>query len=157
VPVEPIAEFGFSGAHHKVNDIIREFLGKREVSIVEIDTRLDTNFTGQRSSSEVESLIAKMDVIITTRLHGMVFAIKNGVPPIVIDPHMEPAKVMCQANTIGWPVKFTASELTEEKLSQAFDYCLTDEAKEITMQCSVNAKEKLVKILPDFLESVSNP
>lgn len=154
IPVEPVAEFGFPGAHEKVNSIIREFLSNKEASVVEIDTRLDTNFTGLRSSAEVESLIAKMDLVITMRLHGAVLAIKNGIPPIVIDPHMRPAKVMRQAETVAWPVKFTGADLTHQKLEGAFQYCLTEEAKIIAAQCSQTARELLSNISCEFKSAV---
>ena len=70
---------------------------------VKIDTRLDTNQTGLRTPAEVESVIRKMDVVMTTRLHGLVLAIKNGVPVIAIDPVAGGAKIKRQAESIDWP------------------------------------------------------
>ena len=35
-----------------------------------------------------------MDAVVTTRLHGTVLAIKNGVPPVVIDPIAGGRKVL---------------------------------------------------------------
>jgi polysaccharide pyruvyl transferase WcaK-like protein len=62
------------------NSAIHRLVASREMSAVVIDTRLDANSTGLRSASEVESLIARMDVVLTTRLHGTVLSLKNGVP-----------------------------------------------------------------------------
>ena len=50
---------------------------------MQIDTRLDVpNNSGLRTPAEIESLIAAMDVMVTTRLHGTVLALRNGVPAI---------------------------------------------------------------------------
>ena len=55
---------------HVANEAIDRLIQSREVVTVPIDTRLDTNSTGLRSAAEVESLIARMDLVITTRLHA---------------------------------------------------------------------------------------
>ena len=55
------------------------------MAVVAIDTRLDANRTGLRTPAQVESLIARTDVVVTTRLHGLVLALKNGVPAVAID------------------------------------------------------------------------
>jgi len=68
------------------NAAIEQLLKKVEATMVSIDTSLLDNSGGLRTSGEVESLIAKMDLVITTRLHGTVLAIKNGIPVIPIDP-----------------------------------------------------------------------
>ena len=82
------------------NRVIQQLVEPGAGAVIEIDTRLDRNATGFRSAEEVGSAIARMDVIITTRLHGMVLALKHGVPAIAIDP--EPAigkicRLMCLA------------------------------------------------------------
>ena len=46
-----------------------------------------------RTAEEVESLIARMDVVLTTRLHGLVLALKHGVPVVAIDPIAGGAKL----------------------------------------------------------------
>jgi Polysaccharide pyruvyl transferase len=62
------------------------------------------------SSAEIEYAISRMDVVLTTRLHGVVLAIKNEVPPIAVDPIGRGGKIMRQAR--------------DDVLEQAFDYCL---------------------------------
>jgi len=115
--------------HETANAAIARLAASREMAIVPIDTRLDVNSTGLRTPAEVESLIARMDVVLTTRLHGMVLAIKNGVPPVVIDPFAGGRKVLAQAKAIGWHMAFAADELDDGKLADALEYCLTAEAR----------------------------
>ncbi len=45
-----------------------------------------------------------MDIVVTTRLHGMVLALKNGVPAIAVDPIVGGAKITQQARAINWPI-----------------------------------------------------
>lgn len=143
--------------HRSVNEAIRRLLVAREVSVVEIDTRLDTtNFAGLRSPAEVESLVARMDVIITTRLHGMVLALKHGIPSLVLDTLANGGKVRRQAETLGWPVIFTAAALNDHDLQKAFDYCLTAEARQKARKCAARATEMATKIGSDFITAISN-
>jgi len=65
------------------------------------------------------------------------------VPVIAIDPIGGGAKIKRQAETIGWPVVFTADNLNFQKLKSAFDYCLTENAKYKTIQCKERAVEKV--------------
>ena len=75
-----------------------------QAAIIPIDTRLDSNAGGLRTPREIDSLIARMDVVVTTRLHGMVLALKNGVPAVVVDPIEGGAKITRQAEVLRWPV-----------------------------------------------------
>lgn len=145
----------YEGAMDTVaNAAIRQFLASQEVSIVEIDTRLDTNSTGLRTPAEVESLLARMDLVVTTRLHGTVLALKNGVPVISIDPEARGAKILRQAQTIGWPVVFTVDKLEDEALQQAFDYCLTSEARAKVRECRETAIKILEQTHDEFIVAV---
>jgi polysaccharide pyruvyl transferase WcaK-like protein len=56
-----------------------------------------------RTPREVEALIARMDVVITTRLHRTVPALKNGVPAVAINSVSGGAKIKRQAEALGSP------------------------------------------------------
>ncbi len=138
------------------NTAIRQLLASREVAVVEIDTRLDINTTDLRTPSEVESLLARMDLVITTRLHGTVLSLKNGVPTISIDPEAGGAKIKRQAEKIGWSVMFTVDELTDEKLQKAFDYCLTQEARIKAKECCDRSQKMLEEVRDEFIKVSGN-
>ncbi|GAB4374193.1 MAG: hypothetical protein Kow00121_18270 [Elainellaceae cyanobacterium] len=145
------------------NQAIYRLLNDREAAIVHIDTRLDTNSTGLRTAAEIESLIANVDVLITTRLHGMVMALKNGVPVVAIDPEAGGAKIKRQAELIGWPAIFVADQLEDQALNAAFDYCLTDEARHQAKNCYEKAianvedsRERLIAALNGAVELESS-
>ncbi|MBE9168992.1 polysaccharide pyruvyl transferase family protein [Pleurocapsales cyanobacterium LEGE 06147] len=121
---------------------------------VTIDTGLDPNTTNLRNAAEVESLIACMDVVITTRLHGTVLALKNGVPVIAIDAIAGGAKVSRQAKTIGWSNVFSVDNLSDEMLAKAFEYCLTEEAKAKAKECRDRAIAGVEQIREQFIAAL---
>jgi len=151
--VEPYRE----GTTQVADAAIHRLVKSREMAVVTIDTRLDTNSTGLRSSAEIESLIARMDVVVTTRLHGTVLALKNGVPVVAIDPEVGGAKIRRQAETIGWPVVFNVDTLTDETLQGAFDYCLTEDAQVKARECYQQAMKTVQELRDQFISVLGCP
>ncbi len=142
--VEPQKEYGSKAKHQRANEMIADLLDKQRCAVVPIDTRLDVpNKGGLRSPEEIESLISHMDLVVTTRLHGMVLALKNGVPALAVDAISGGAKITKQAQTIQWPNVFTVDNLNEQQLQAGFEFCLTNEAREKALQCKRLALEYL--------------
>lgn len=108
---------------------LSRLLTDREAASFSIDTRLDRNLTGFRTSNEVESAIARMDVVLTTRLHGLVLALKHGVPVVAIDPDPRIRKLLRQGEAVGWPHVYEPG-VDDEELAAAFGYCLTPRARQ---------------------------
>lgn len=105
----------------------------------------------------MEALIADMDVVLTTRLHGLVLALKNGVPAVAVDAIAGGSKVKRQAEAIGWPVVLTADALKDEELNEAFDYCLTEEARAKAGECCEQAREEIEEVRGEFLRALRAP
>jgi len=139
-------EYKEKSLHENVNIVIERMLNTLEASIVPIDTALDNNSAGLRTPGEIEALIARMDVVITTRLHGTVLALKNGVPVIPIDPIKGGAKISRQVKTLEWPLLFNAERLDEKDLSAALVFCLTEEARQKAKECAQKGKVKIEQI-----------
>jgi hypothetical protein len=144
-------EYRDRGRHDEANAVIRRLIGENEMAVVDIDTRLDENRAGLRTAGEIEALISRMDLVLTTRLHGMVLAIKNGVPAVAVDAIAGGAKVTRQAKALGWPVCLAVEGLTDEELRQAYHYCLTPEARAVAHACAAAARDKLGLLRGDFL------
>ena len=134
-------EYGARGRHAEANQALRSLARGREAALVEIDTRLDVNGSGLQTPGQVESLIAKMDLVFTTRLHGMVLALKNHVPCIVVDPIAGGAKITRQARTIGWPYVFSVDSLIPRELEAAYEACISD--KRLAIDCAAGARRTL--------------
>jgi hypothetical protein len=152
--VHPQAEYQ-GGLHGAVDAAIHRVLGARDVAVVRIDTRLDVNATGFKTAAQVESLVARMDAVVTTRLHGLVLALKHGVPPVAVDPIAGGAKIRRQTETIGWPVLLAAESLTDDGLGRALDYCLTGEARASAHECRRRAVEALRNLEDEVLASLA--
>ncbi len=129
VLVEPQLEYGDRARHEWANAAIERLVQARQMAVVKIDTRLDRNDSGLRSAAEVELVIARMDLVISTRLHGMVLALKNGVPVIAVDPIAGGAKITRQAEVLGWPILLNAASLNDADLQEAFDWCRSPGAR----------------------------
>jgi hypothetical protein len=139
-----------AGHTHEANAAIERLIDSRELAVVPIDTRLDENRTGLRTPGEIESLLARMDVVITTRLHGTVLALKNSVPVIAIDPEPGGLKIKRQGELLGWPCVFAVDQLRDHDLSKSLDYCLTPVAKEEAGRCATRANEIIAQTKREF-------
>ena len=153
--VLPQNEYKDRGRHKMANQALRRLIASREMAVVPIDTRLDENSTGLRTAPEVESLIARMDVVLTTRLHGTVLALKNGVPAVAVDAIAGGAKVTSQASELGWPKCFAVENVTDEELQRAFDFCLTPEARKLARDCTTRAQSRLADLKQKFMTELS--
>ena len=152
VLIDAQPEYKADNALHVADAALRRLVASREMAVVPIDTRLDENRTGLRTPGEVEALIARTDVVLTTRLHGTVLALKNGVPVVAVDSVAGGAKVLRQAETVGWPVRFTVDTATDEALARAFDFCLTAEARAAAHACRRRAAAAVERLGEQFIE-----
>jgi hypothetical protein len=98
-----------------------------------------------------------MDVVITTRLHGTVLALKNGVPAIAIDPIPGGTKIRRQAETIGWPVVLTLDALTDTALRKALTYCLTEAGRQTSRECAQRATKMVEGVRDAFVAALKDP
>lgn len=149
--VLPQEEYGKRALHKIANAAIQRLIDSREMAVVTIDTRLDENITNLRTAAEIESLIAKMDIVFTTRLHGTVFAIKNGIPAVVVDAIAGGDKVSQHARAIGWSRVFIADTLTDVDLQKAYDYCLTEAARKEAKECYSGAVKQIEQLRDEFI------
>ena len=92
--------------------------------------------------------------MVTTCLYGTVLALKNGVPVIDINPGGEEGKIRRQTEAIVWPVVFGVSDLTEEALQRAFDYCLTEHARAKARECFQQALKIAREVSDRFISTL---
>jgi hypothetical protein len=119
-----------------------------------VDTILDPLVPGRRTAAEVGALIARADVVLTTRLHGLVLALAQGVPVLAVDAVSGGAKVIAQARALAWPAAVTIDALDDSTLQQHFAWCLTAEGREKAHACATNGRggiEEIRATLTTFL------
>ena len=129
------------------NRAISKLLDRSSLARLMIDTRLDQNEFGLRCHREIEAVIARLDVLLTTRLHGMVLALKHGVPVIAIDPVPGGAKIVRQGQTIGWPHVFAVDRVTDADLDEAVVACQAEEARGVARACADRARREAIEIV----------
>jgi len=157
--VPPQREYGVRARHTEAEELIDRVLRTRPVARVDLDTAL-TNDPGThdteslRSPAEVESLLARMDAVVTTRLHGLVLALKTGVPVVAVDPVAGGAKVLRQAREIGWPYARAADDLDEAWLGATLDACLEPGAREDARACAGRAAGEVERIRERFVAAL---
>ena len=157
VLVEPQKEYGKRARHQEANKTIKNLLEKQLCAIVPIDTRLDVpNKGGLRTPEEIESLISRMDLVITTRLHGMVLALKNDVPVLAVDAIEGGAKIAKQAKVIGWPNIIIIDNLNEKSILEGYEYCLTKECAVKIRKCYESVNNQLKNIKNNVINFINN-
>jgi polysaccharide pyruvyl transferase WcaK-like protein len=154
VLVHPQREYGARALHAHAHDALHQLLARRDMAVVEIDTRLDENATGLATPAQVESLIARMNAIVTTRLHGMVLALKNGVPALVVDPVAGGAKIARQARALEWPAVFVADALDPNDLARSLDWCLTADACDQARNAAERARIEVRQVREQFVSAL---
>lgn len=118
-------EYAGRRRHESVGDVLAGWLRARPEATLDLDTRLDPrDWRLAATPGQLESVVRRLDAVVTTRLHGLVLALKNGVPAVVVDPVSGGAKVTAQARAWGWPV-LDADGLTPAALDAALDHALS--------------------------------
>ena len=141
--------------YDEANRAISELIERKNLAVIDIDTRWPSsrNTAGQKNASQVVSLMKRVDVMLTTRLHGMVFSIKSGVPVIAVDFISGGDKVTAQSKVIDWPMTIRAENASPEWMDQAFDWCLSKQAYERIKYCMERIKDSLKSIESEFYTS----
>ncbi|OOY13690.1 hypothetical protein BMG00_07985 [Thioclava marina] len=158
--VDSQREYGSRQRHAKAKDLLEGLIRRSGAACIEIDTVLAPNRqqhveNGFYNAAQFESAVARVDVLLTTRLHGTVLALKNGVPAISIDAVLGGDKVSRQTREIGWEEVFEADSVTEEELDRALERCLLPDARERARACADHARNSLANFDAGFSSAMS--
>ncbi|GLZ07903.1 polysaccharide pyruvyl transferase [Actinomadura sp. NBRC 104412] len=129
-------EYGSRGRHDRIEQELAGWLKTRECARVPLDTRLDArDWRHATGPMELEAVLRRLDLVVTTRLHGLVLALKNGLPALAVDPIGGGAKVTAQARAWDWPAIVTTGRddappyLDRAALNRWWDWCLSSEGR----------------------------
>jgi hypothetical protein len=127
--VDGQAEYGTRGHHHEVSAGLIRWLGGWDCAVLPLQTRLDRqDWRLCRHPGQLEALIGRVDLVVTMRMHGLVLALKNGVPALAADPVAGGAKVSAQALAWRWPALVRTGPdgaLDHGELNHWRDWCLS--------------------------------
>jgi hypothetical protein len=133
-------EYGNRQRHNDVHATLTSWLGRQNCARVLFDTRLDGHdWRFARTPGQLESMIRRLDLVVTTRMHGLVLALKNGIPALAVDPIAGGAKVSAQAAAWSWPAAVAADTLTEANLDHWWAWCQSAEGRVQTARCAREA------------------
>lgn len=134
-------EYGARQKLDKAADMLRRLATRNDLAVLETDTEWPAarNAHGIASPEQFESVCARVDVMLTTRLHGTVLSLKNETPVIAIDAIAGGGKVLRQAAQIGWPEAFSIDDVTDATLDAALIRCLDPAARQRARACAESA------------------
>jgi hypothetical protein len=119
-------EYGSRRRHGSIGDTLTRWLHGKDCATVEADTRLAIDDVRLCTTPEQHlALLSKLDLVLTTRLHGMVLALRVGTPVIAVDPVADGAKVSAQAYALRWPALLHTDEVTPVQLDRWWSWCLS--------------------------------
>lgn len=154
------SEYGNRARHEAVNEVIWRAARSRCWATLSIDTCLDPNAASLDSPAAVVSLISKMDLVLTTRLHGLVLALMRGVPVVAFDPIDGGAKVLAQAKALGWPAVLTVDDMADERVQELIDFAQSEAGRVTAAGCREFARATLAGVeasLTDYLSRAREP
>ncbi|WP_369052034.1 polysaccharide pyruvyl transferase family protein [Kineococcus terrestris] len=127
-------EYGARRRHDEVSRALGDWLGGLDVAALQLDTRLDPRDWRHPSTAEqVGSVVARLDVVVTTRLHGLVLALAAGVPALAVDPVAGGGKVSAQAGAWAWPGLLGCEEVLAADgalaLDEQFAWCRSGDGR----------------------------
>jgi hypothetical protein len=135
-------EYGVRQRHGDVTGVLSSWLRARDFARVPLDSRLDPrDWRMSATPAQLESVLRRLDVVVTTRLHGMVLALKNGVPALAVDPVAGGGKVTAQARAWRWPAMVPADDLHPRDLDRHLAWCLSGPGRLAACQAASPARE----------------
>lgn len=120
-------EYGERQRHGEAVGLLKGLVEARQLAAIEIDTRWPRhrNSGGLGSPAQVMSVIERLDVLLTNRLHGMVYALRAGVPVLALDPVHGGDKIVAQAKAVGWPGAIAIEDASPAAVERMLDWCLS--------------------------------
>ncbi|MFC8434819.1 polysaccharide pyruvyl transferase family protein [Streptomyces sp. NPDC057253] len=119
-------EYGHRRRHQEVAERLGDWLLGKDCARLQLDTRLDTrDWRLCATPDQLESVLSRLDLVVTDRLHGLVLSLRAGVPVLAVDPVEGGAKVSAQASACGWPALVAGERMDQGELERWWDWCLT--------------------------------
>ncbi|GAA1120906.1 polysaccharide pyruvyl transferase family protein [Citricoccus alkalitolerans] len=120
-------EYGTRRRHDAVKDTLETWLSRVDAGRLDLDTRLDPrDWRLPASPEQLQSVIRRLDAVVTMRMHGLVLALRAGVPVIALDPVEGGGKVTAQARALGWPAVLSAAAVSKSTLDHQLAWCLSE-------------------------------
>ncbi len=151
----PQGEYGDRQRHDLARRHIENLIELRNFTALQLDTRcLPTEANVMTDPSDFVSQLSRVDFLLTTRLHGMIYALKAGRPVIALDPIAGGDKVIAQSRVIGWPKAILAEDATAEWMGAAADWCYSADAQKAVRDTRARVLPALASAREEFMAAV---
>ncbi|UGY91607.1 polysaccharide pyruvyl transferase family protein [Streptomyces gobiensis] len=118
------SEYGARRRHSAVTSAVTGWLAGKDCARLELDTRLDAqDWRHCATPGQFLAAVGRTDLVVTDRLHGLVLALRAGVPAIAVDPVSGGAKVSAQAHACRWPALVPAECVDGADLEHWWSWC----------------------------------
>lgn len=153
--VHPQPPYGDRQRHGHVQAVVDEVLAGGGIAPLFLDTLLLHNPGRLTTADQFAALVRRTDVMVTTRLHGLVFALLGGVPAVAIDPIAGGAKVTAQARALDWPLLLAGENLSAAELADHVHRCAAGDLAADVERCRTRAIARLGPIRERFLAAIA--
>jgi Polysaccharide pyruvyl transferase len=142
-------EYGPRRQHDLVTSRLTGWLGSKTCAPLALDTRLDGADWRLCSTPEaLEALMTRLDIVVTTRLHGLVLALRAGVPALAADPVIGGGKVTAQAAAWDWPAVLASGQTADRTLlDRWWDWCGSAAGRARAARAAVQTDQTLLDAL----------
>jgi hypothetical protein len=128
-------EYGARRRHDALGDGLTRWLSDRDCARIEADTRLAAgDWRHAATAEQFLAIVARLDIVVTTRLHGLVLALRAGTPVLAVDPVAGGAKVTAQARALRWPALLPADRAVPIELDRWWQWCLSRRGREAAVR-----------------------
>ena len=136
--------------HGRARELFDDVIERHNFAALDLDTRWYRDQNGLNTPSKFLSALQRIDLLFTNRLHGMVYALKAGIPVVAIDAIKGGGKVSAQAKAIRWPQCIPIAKATRERLDAAVEWCLSPQARDVIVACQKEVQPELNRIKDEF-------
>ena len=165
VPVAGIAlatgqgEYAARRGHETVNASLTGWLAGQACAPVPLETRLDSrDWRLCSTAAAFQSLLNRLDVVVTTRLHGLALGLRAGIPVLAVDPVDGGGKVSAQAAAWLWPAVLPADLAAEARhLDHWWHWCLSAEGRRAAARAAGADPGQPGTMLASLIASLTGP
>lgn len=123
-------EYGARRRHDTVRPGLEAWLGGLDAARLPLETRLDPrDWRLPGTAAQVGSVLARLDAVVSMRMHGLVLGLRAGVPVLAVDPVAGGGKVTAQARAWDWPAVVGPERLGPAVLDEQLRWCLSGDAR----------------------------
>ncbi|MEI9417673.1 capsular polysaccharide synthesis protein [Mesorhizobium sp. Cs1321R2N1] len=117
---------------------------KYQVRTLEIEHHLTRS---GRAPVEIEALYSSCDLVLTSRFHGAVLAMRNEVPFIAIDQIRGGGKLTNLLSTSGWPFVYRIEHAKEDEVTRAALALVEGDKRDLLLDIIEYTKSRAVETL----------